>query len=115
MSDEQILDLFAEGTAPDADPAFEGQVAAGIGRARLGMRLRALGLKAAAAAMLSGVAFLAAAAARPVLAQLTDGSPQFMGAPLPVVLVVLVVGVALIAGRSAWRPDAGAEPLELVE
>lgn len=99
MTDKQISDLFAEGTAPERDPAFALWVEAGIGRARLRVRLLALALRATVVLMLSGAVFVASRPIKPVLVQLVDGSPQFMGVPVPVVLGVLVAGLALCARR----------------
>jgi hypothetical protein len=99
MTDPQLSHLFAEGTAPERDPAFAHSVAAGIGRARLGMRLRALALRASGVLALSGATFVAAGVIKPVLVQLVDGWSQFMGVPVPVVLGALTAGLALSAGR----------------
>ena len=112
MTDKQFSDLFAEGTAPESDPAFALCVAAGIGRARLRIRLRELALRATVVVMVSGAIFVAGRAIKPVLVQLVDGSPQFMGVPVPVVLGVLVAGLALCARRylSALRRYAPPPP-----
>ena len=99
MTDDQLSDLFAEGTAPESDPAFARRVAAGIGQARLGARFVALALRTSVVLMLAGVAFAAAAVIKPVLAQLADGSPQFMGVPAPLVLGALAAGLAATARR----------------
>lgn len=115
MTDEQISDLFAEGTAPEADPAFARRVAAGIARARLGARLQRLALAPAVVLMLSGATFLAGRLIKPALTQAVDGAPQVIGVPLPVVLGVVIVGLALSVRRYVLRADAGAgltEPIE---
>jgi hypothetical protein len=95
----ELSDLFAEGTAPEEDPAFALRVAADIRRARLGVRLGALALPAALVLALSAAAFLAAGVLRPVLAELTEGTPQVMGVPAPVVMAALAAGLALAARR----------------
>src|SRR5262245_1689226 len=95
MTDQQLSELFAEGTAPERDPAFALQVAAGIGRARLRTRLLALGLRATVLLMVSVPIFVASRLIAPVLAQLVEGWPRFMGVPVPVVLGVLVAALAL--------------------
>ena len=99
MTDKQLSELFAEGTAPERDPAFALWVAAGIGRTRLRMRFLALALRAAVMLMLSVAIFVASRLIEPVLAQLVEGAPQFMGVPVPLV----VVGV-LVAAAGAARP-----------
>jgi hypothetical protein len=99
MTEEQISDLFAEGTAPERDPDFALRVAAGIGRERLRVRLGALALRACMVLMLSGATFAAAGVIKPMLVQLVDGSTQFMGVPVPVVLGALAAGLALSARR----------------
>ena len=115
MTDRQLSDLFAEGTAPERDPDFALRVAAGIGRARFGIQVRALALRGAVVLMLSGVIFVAAGVVRPVLVQLVDGAPQFMGVPVPVVLSALAVGLVLGARRYVFPRSAGAGFLESIE
>ena len=95
MTDPQLSDLFTEGTAPERDPAFTLSVASGIGRARLRRRLLALGLRVTVLLMLSVPIFMASRLIAPVLAQLVEGWPRFMGVPVPVVLGVLVAALAL--------------------
>lgn len=99
MTDKQLSDLFAQGTAPERDPGFELWVAAGIGRARLRIQLLELALRATVVLMLSGVLFVVGRLIKPVLVQLVEGSSQFMGVPVPVILGVLVAGLALRARR----------------
>jgi hypothetical protein len=99
MSDSELSDLFAEGTAPERDPDFVLQVAAGIGRARLRNRLFALTGRATGVLVLAVAMFVALGLIKPLLVQLLDGSPQFMGVPEPVVLGALIAGLAL----RAWR------------
>lgn len=99
MSDRPLSDLFAEGTAPERDPAFALRVEAGIGRARLRIRLLELALRAIVVLTLSGALFAAVRAIKPVLGQSIEEWPQFMGVPVPVVLGVVVVGLALRARR----------------
>jgi hypothetical protein len=102
MTDPQLSSLFADGTAPDHDPAFTAQVAAEIGRARLRTRLLALALQAAMVLTLAGALFVAGRLIEPALVQLAplvEQSPQFMGVPVPLVLGALLVGLALLARR----------------
>jgi hypothetical protein len=99
MSEPSISDLFAEGTAPDRDPAFEMNVAADIGRARVLDRLARFALPVTGALVLSGAVHGAAEVVRPLLAPALEGATQFMGVPLPVVLVALAAGLALTARR----------------
>jgi hypothetical protein len=98
MTDE-LSDLFAEGTAPESDPAFAARVTARIGRERLRTRLGAIALRVLAVLMLAGVAYAAAGMVRPMLGPLLEGSSQFMGVPVPLVLGVALAGLALSAGR----------------
>jgi len=74
-------------------------VAAEIGRTRLRMRLLALALRAAAMLMLSVALVVASRLIEPVLAPRVEGAPQFMGVPLPMVVLggVLVAGLILRA------------------
>jgi hypothetical protein len=97
MNDNQLSDLFAEGTAPERDPAFALRVAAGIGRTRLRMRFQALALRATVMLMLAVGMFVAIRLSEPVLAPLVEGMPRFMGVPVPLVLGVLVAAVVLRA------------------
>jgi hypothetical protein len=95
MTDQQLSDLFTEGTAPERDPAFTLLVASGIGRARLRRQLLALGLRVTALLILAVPMFVAIRLIALVLAQLVGGWPRFMGVPVPVVLGVLVAVLAL--------------------
>jgi len=104
MTDKQISDLFAEGTAPERDPAFTLEVTAGIGRSRLRMRLLALALRVAAVLMLAAVVFVASRLIEPSLAPLVEGLPRFMGVPVP--LVVLGLVVAGLALRGGFQPSS---------
>lgn len=99
MLDKQISDLFAAGTAPERDPAFGLQVAAEIRRSRLRMRILALALRAAMMLMLSGVIFAASRVIEPVLAQLVEGVPQFMGVPVPMVVLGALFAVLMLRTR----------------
>ena len=94
VTDQQLSDLFAEGTAPERDHAFALQVAAAVGRTRLRRRLLALGLRVTVPLILSVPIFVASRLIAPVLAHLVEGVPQFMGVPVPIVVLgVLVVGL----------------------
>lgn len=105
LSGQELSDLFAQGTAPDADPAFERSVTARIGRARRIGRLAALALPATAVLVFSAAAFATATVVRPVLAPLVEGAPQFMGVPAPLVLAALAAVLALGALRHVlFRP-----------
>ncbi len=115
MSDPQLSDLFAEGTAPETDLAFVRQVSVGIGRRRRFARLGALVLRGALVLAFSAAAFVAVSAIEPLVAQLIDGAPQVMGAPLPVVLGVLSAGLAMIAWRRVSRYGAGVGFLEPID
>jgi uncharacterized membrane protein AbrB (regulator of aidB expression) len=97
MKDKQLSDLFADGTAPERDPAFALWVAAGIGRTRLRMRVLALARRATVMLMLAVAMFVAIRLSKQVLAQLVEGLPQFMGVPVPLVLGVLIVALVLRA------------------
>jgi len=98
VTDQQLSDLFTEGTAPERDPAFALWVASGIGRARLRRRLLALGLRVTVLLMLSVPVFVASRLIAPVLAHLVEGWPRFMGVPVPIVVLgVLVTGLVLRA------------------
>jgi len=99
MSDTRISDLFAQGTAPESDPAFVKAVAADIGRARLRSRLLALARPVTGVLALSGALYVAAGLIRPVLAEQLAGTPEFMGVPMPLALAALVAGLALSARR----------------
>ncbi|HMN46311.1 MAG TPA: hypothetical protein PKE27_17165 [Povalibacter sp.] len=95
---DELKELFTEGTAPERDPAFALQVAAEIRRSRLRSRFLAFALREAPMLMLFVVLFAASRVIAPVLAQLLEGVPQFMGVPVPMVaLGVLVAGLALCA------------------
>ena len=104
MTDERLSPLFAEGTAPERDPAFMLGVAEGIGRARLRMRLLALALRVTVVLMLAVVLFVAGRLLEPMLTPVVEGLPRFMGVPVPVVLLGLIVaGLAL---RGWFHPSA---------
>ena len=115
MTDDQLSDLFDEGTAPEHDPDFALRVAAAINRERVGARLGWLALRATVVLMLSGATFMAAGLIKPVLVQLVDEAPQFMGVPVPVVLGVLAAGLALLVRPYVLSSGAGAGLLEPIE
>ena len=94
MTDQPLSNLFTEGSAPQRDPAFTFRVASGIGRARLRRQLLALGLRVTVLLILAVPIFVASRLAAPVLAQLVEGWPRFMGVPVPLVLGVLVAALA---------------------
>jgi hypothetical protein len=100
VTDQHLSDLFTEGTAPELDPAFALQVAAAIGRARLRGRLLALGLRVTVLLVLSVPVFVASRLIAPVLARLVEGVPKFMGVPVPIVVLgVLVIGLVVLRAR----------------
>lgn len=99
MSDQELAGLFTEGTAPERDLAFALRVEADIGRARLRIRLLELAFRAGVMLMLAGAVFVAVRAIRPVLGDLLERWPDFMGVPMPVVLVAVVAGLALRGRR----------------
>jgi hypothetical protein len=105
MTDQQLSDLFAEGSAPERDPAFMLEVIAEIGRARLRTRLQALALRMTVLLLLAVALFMASRLISPVLAQLVEGLPQlpqfpqFMGVPVPGVLLGAIVAALALRGR----------------
>ena len=99
MTDEHLTSLFAEGTAPERDTAFARRVDVRIERARLGLRLLAFAARALVILTLAVALFVTVRTLEPVLAQIAENSPQFMGVPVPLVLVVLAVGFAVLALR----------------
>jgi hypothetical protein len=99
MTDEHFTSLFAEGTAPERDTAFTRRVDTRIGRARLGLRLLKLAIPALVILTLAATLFVTIRALEPVLAQIAGSSPHFMGVPVPLILVVLAIGLAVRALR----------------
>ena len=95
MTDEHLTRLFAEGTAPERDPAFAQRVDARIAFERRGRRLRTLLIRILVMLMLAATAFVAVRVLEPTLQQIAENSPEFMGVPLPEVLGALAVGVAV--------------------
>jgi hypothetical protein len=95
MTDEQLAGLFAEGTAPESDAAFVRRVDARIGRARLGARLLPLAMRALVLLTLAAAAFITAS----TLDQIAVDMPEFMGVPVPLILMMLAAGFALRSGR----------------
>jgi hypothetical protein len=95
MADDQLAELFASGTAPERDAAFARHIDARIERARRGRRLLALTVRALVILTLAATAFVTIRTLEPVLQQIAESSPQFMGVPLPLVLGALAVGLAV--------------------
>jgi hypothetical protein len=95
MTDEHVTSLFAEGTAPEHDDAFAGRVDARIGKARLGMRRLALAVRLAVIVTLVAIVFVTVRALGPLLGQLAETSPKFMGVPVPLVLGALAAGLVV--------------------
>ena len=102
MTDQQLSDLFAEGTAPERDPAFALLVASGIGRVRRRRQLLTLAPRVLVLLTLFAAMFAASRLFAPVLAQLVEGWPQFMGVPVP--LVFGAVAAAVLRLRLYPRP-----------
>ena len=95
MTDEQLTELFADGTAPERDAVFAQRVDARIASERRGLRLVALAVRVLAILMLAATLFVIVRELEPTLQQIVGASPQFMGVPLPLILVVLAVGFAV--------------------
>ena len=99
MADDQLTELFADGTAPERDTAFAQRVDARIASERRRLRLLPLAMRALVVLALAGAAFVALRtlepALQPTLGQIAESSPQFMGVPLPLVLGVLAVGLTV--------------------
>ncbi len=114
MTETPLGELFAEGTAPERDPEFARKVAAGVGRARLGRRMGAIAARGAGRRR-PARRFVTAGLIGPVVAALMSGAPEVMGAPLPAVVAVVVVGLALMVRRRVIASGAGGgwtEPME---
>jgi hypothetical protein len=99
MADEQLDKLFASGTAPERDATFARRVDARIASERRGIRLAALAVRVLVVLAFAAALFVTVRELEPVLQQIVGTSPQFMGVPLPLILVVLAVGVAVRALR----------------
>lgn len=97
MTDERLTSLFADGSAPERDTAFARGVDVRIERERRGLRLAVFAVRALMILMAAAALFVTVRVAEPELAQIAESSPQFMGVPLPLILVVLGVGFAVRA------------------
>jgi hypothetical protein len=101
MADDQIAELFSAGTASERDAVFAGSVDARIARARRASRLLALALRVAVIVMLAVAVFVTIHVLEPTFQQIAEISPEFMGVPVPLVLVAITTGVAIYAWRLA--------------
>jgi hypothetical protein len=99
MTDEHLTSLFAEGTAPERDTAFASRIDARIASARRGLRLLAFAIRTLVILTLAAAMFVTVRALEPALGQIAESSPQFMGVPVPLILVALAVGLAVRALR----------------
>jgi hypothetical protein len=64
------------------------------------MRVLALALRVAVVLMLAVALLVASRLIEPVLARLVEGVPQFMGVPVPMAMLgVLVAGLVLLRSR----------------
>ena len=99
MTDEQRTELFADGTAPERDAVFAQRVDAQIASERRGFRLAALVVRSLVILMFAAVLFVTIRELEPVLQPIAQSSPHFMGVPLPLILVVLAIGLAVHALR----------------
>jgi hypothetical protein len=97
MADDQLDELFASGTAPERDTAFARRVDVQIASERRGLRLAALAVRALVILAVAATLFVTVRELEPTLQQIVGTSPQFMGVPLPLILVVLAVGLAVRA------------------
>lgn len=109
MTDKQLAELFAEGSAPERDRAFAQRVVVDIGRVRRRAHWLALAYRMTAVLVFGGTLFgvgrLVDAALMQLGAwvpQLTEiAVPQFMGVPVPLAVFGLVVGLILRGQR--WQ------------
>jgi hypothetical protein len=92
MTEERLAQLFADGTAPERDAAFDRRVDAQIERERRGLRLLAFAVRSLVIVALAAALFVTVRTLEPAIA---ESSPQFMGVPLPLVLGALAVGLAV--------------------
>ena len=95
MTDEHLSSLFAEGTAPERDATFARSVDARIVSERRSLRLLAFAVRTSVILTLAAALFVTVRTLEPVLAQIAETSPQFMGVPMPLVLGALAVGLAV--------------------
>jgi hypothetical protein len=99
MADDQLAELFADGTAPERDAAFARRVDARISLARLRQHLLVHAMRALVVLTLAGAAFVALRTLEPMIEPTLDLmaeiSPQIMGVPAPLILTALVVGLAV--------------------
>ena len=99
MADDQLAELFASGTAPERDAVFAQRVDARIASERRGARFLAFAIRALVIVTLAAAMFVTIRALEPTLQQIAESSPQFMGVPVPLILVALAVGLAVRAMR----------------
>ena len=92
MTDEQLADLFAEGSAPARDDLFVRRVGAEIGRARRRAWFL-VAMRALVFVSLGGAVFVSIRMLGPIFAPLAEGLPQLAGVPLPMAAGALVVVV----------------------
>jgi hypothetical protein len=97
MTDAQLDQFFAEGTAPERDAMFARRVNARIASERRGRNLVAVWLRALAILAVAAMLFATIRLAEPVLLQIAETSPHFMGVPVPLILIVLAAGLAVRA------------------
>lgn len=99
MTDDQLSNLFAEGTAPERDAVFAGRVDAQIARAPKPSPLLLHTLRAALVLAIAGAVFVTLRAVGPIFepapGHVDLALPHVMGVPLPLVLGALVFGAAL--------------------
>jgi hypothetical protein len=99
MTDEPLADLFAEGTAPERDAAFVRRVDARIASERRGVRLAALAVRVLVILAFAATLFFTVRELEPALQLIAGTSPQFMGVPLPLIMIVLAIVLAVHALR----------------
>jgi len=99
MADDQLTELFADGTAPERDTAFAQRVDARIASARRDLRLLAFAIRTLVILTLAAAMLVTVRLLEPTLQQIAENSPQFMGVPVPLILVALAVGFAVRAMR----------------
>lgn len=108
MTDDELSNLFAEGTAPERDAAFVRRVDAQIARAPKRSPLLLHTLRAVLVVAIAGAMFMTLRALSPFF-ETTPGHvdlplPHVMGVPLPLVAGALAVGLALrFRGRVRLR------------
>jgi len=98
MNDDELVDLFQRGTAPERDKLFVERVTADVRQLQIIRKLVVL-IKIAGFASFAVVLFILVELFQPTIIRLLDGLPEFMSVPLPQAVIAILCAIVVLIRR----------------